>query len=230
MSFVFGALFQGAASFFLSSGSSSYTSSGKPSGTVKITEVTLPCLSETGALEDVIWIIMGYEEIFSNPQSFPTNNCFVMLPAPLQNAHRAMVAELKQRDNLQKVAASLSKAFSSITRKLTAPRRIKTACTPADALTHYNETIINYKEFSGRGCWSFLPLDVKNIICKHINTSICPIYSQYSKTNWCSPCTTTSSWFRGGCQKTNEEQSVEKKTGGTEFDNKQTVSILPFKF
>lgn len=146
-----------------------------------IGSVTLPCVTAQGAMEDLMFVIIWYEQMYSGTNKFGAQSCFSRLPTALQQAHRALAEELKANSDLDHAARVLKTSLFS-GRSFTQPRSIEFPCTDSNhALSMYDKIVLNYPEYSGRGCWYLLPSSVKAIMCKHINDKICPVYNKLAK-------------------------------------------------
>lgn len=180
----------------------------------KQTSVQLPCITTHGALDDFIYVVIGYEQLYSNPLKYKGNqNCFVALPNALKQAHRNMIHELVSDKALINAIQILS---NQVLHNITKPNIIGYACTPLTALTTYKQMILDYQSYSGRGCWSLLPTSVKTIMCKHINLILCPLYNRYDPSHPCKyKCSTSYQLFRSRFGGIN---NIKNKEEGTNTD------------
>ena len=130
-------------------GSSSSSSKKKP------TSIKLPCATESGALQDYIFVVVGYR-VFAGTKGGV--RCFDFFPAELQLAHTRHIEKIIKylRDEPKygpEYLKSLQTPGKWSGRSFTAPEPLGWCTSALDALNDYERVVLNYDEYSGSGCW-----------------------------------------------------------------------------
>lgn len=114
--------------------------------------IKVPCVSQLGSIQDYLYVVIAYK-------GFAGRGCLDMLPPFIRNAHEVHGQNIMRIIN-QKHAYGLR---GSVTRYLSRPSSVWLPCdNTKSALEDYWRVVVNYDRYSGRGCWYFLPRDLKD--------------------------------------------------------------------
>lgn len=119
--------------------------------------IKIPCWTEKGALQDYLYVIVGYRKGFSGKK------CYDLLPPAIKTRH-----EQHERDVANKIQEMPKYGTEFLDQKkwytyfLTRPSSVWLSCdTKNTAMDDYVRVVLNYNDYSGWGCYRYLEDDIK---------------------------------------------------------------------